>query len=123
MIKNHYFLLICISLILFSCSTPNEDILQGKVERNYVSVVGKIPGRIAELRVAEGDFVKKGDTLAILDIPETDAKVAKALGAVRSATALNDIAFHGATITHINQLSTNEETLIETNIFYINSDE
>ena len=98
MIKNRYFLLICISLILMSCSTPNENILQGKVERNYVSIVGKIPGRIAELRVAEGDFVKKGDTLAILDIPETDAKVAQALGAVYSATSQYDMALHGATI-------------------------
>ncbi|HLS12112.1 MAG TPA: biotin/lipoyl-binding protein [Flavobacteriaceae bacterium] len=117
MIKNHYFLLICISLILFSCSTPNEDILQGKVERNYVSVVGKIPGRIAELRVAEGDFVKKGDTLAILDIPETDAKVAQALGAVRSATAQHDMALHGATIGQLNQLRAKHAALKEQYIF------
>ena len=117
MIKNSYFLLICISLILISCSTPNENILQGKVERNYVSVVGKIPGRIAEIRVAEGDFVKKGDTLAILDIPETDAKVAQALGAVRSATAQYDMALHGATKGQLNQLRAKHAALKEQYIF------
>lgn len=117
MIKNRYFLLICISLILMSCSTPNENILQGKVERNYVSIVGKIPGRIAELRVAEGDFVKKGDTLAILDIPETDAKVAQALGAVYSATSQYDMALHGATIGQLNQLRAKHAALKEQYIF------
>lgn len=117
MIKNIYFLLICISLILMSCSTPNEDILQGKVERSYVSVVGKIPGRMAELRVTEGDFVKKGDTLAVLDIPETDAKVAQALGAVHSATSQYDMALHGATLGQLSQLRAKRTALKEQYLF------
>lgn len=117
MIKNIYFLIICISLLLASCSTPNEDIIQGKVERSYVSVVGKIPGRIAELRVSEGDFVKKGDTLAVLDIPETDAKVAQALGAVHSATSQYDMSRHGATAGQLSQLRAKSTALKEQYLF------
>lgn len=117
MIKNSFFLLICISWILTSCSTPNENVLQGKVERNYVNVVGKIPGRMAELRVAEGDFVKKGDTLAVLDIPETDAKLAQALGAVHSATSQYDMAVYGATLGQLNQLRAKHTALKEQYLF------
>lgn len=117
MIKNTYFLLICISLVLASCSTPNEDILQGKVERSYVSIVGKIPGRMAELHVTEGDFVKKGDTLAVLDIPETDAKVAQALGAVHSATSQYDMSRHGATKGQLSQLRAKRTALKEQYLF------
>lgn len=117
MIKNTCFLLLCISLILTSCSTPNQDILQGKVERNYISVVGKIPGRMAELRVSEGDFVKKGDTLAVLDIPETDAKVVQALGAVHSATSQYDMSLHGATPGQLSQLRAKKNALKEQYLF------
>lgn len=117
MIKKSYFLLLGIAITIMSCSTPNENVLQGKVERNYVSVVGKIPGRLAEIRVSEGDFVKKGDTLAILDIPETDAKVAQALGAVHSATSQYDMALHGATTGQLNQLRAKHAALKEQYLF------
>lgn len=115
--KHIYFLSTVISFVMSSCSTPNDNIVQGKVERDYVSVVGKIPGRIAELRVTEGDFVKKGDTLAILDIPEVDAKIAQALGAVHSATSQYDMAVHGATMGQLNQLRAKHIALKEQYLF------
>ena len=41
------------------------EVIQGQVEVSEYRVSSKIPGRIIELRVKEGDYVRKGDTLAI----------------------------------------------------------
>ena len=56
----------------------------------------KVPGRILELRVKEGDFVHAGDTLAILDAPEVRAKMTQARGAEDGAAALEQMAKAGA---------------------------
>jgi len=68
--------LVAITLAMVACNNKSEvaKVIQGKVERDEIAVVGKIAGRIDEILVSEGDFVKKGDTLAILDIPEVEAK-------------------------------------------------
>ena len=56
--------------------TPDE--IQGEVEVSEYRVSSKVPGRILEIRVKEGDYVHVGDTLAILDAPEVLAKQAQA---------------------------------------------
>ena len=56
----------------------------------------KVPGRILEIRVKEGDFVKAGDTLAILDAPEVRAKMEQARSAEDAASALELKAQNGA---------------------------
>ena len=73
-----------------------EDIIQGEVEVTEYRVSSKLPGRILELRVQEGDFVHAGDTLAILDAPEVNAKKAQAESARNAASALNEMADNGA---------------------------
>jgi HlyD family secretion protein len=73
-----------------------EDIIQGEVEVTEYRVSSKLPGRILELRVQEGDFVHAGDTLAILDAPEVKAKKAQAESARNAASALNEMADNGA---------------------------
>jgi HlyD family secretion protein len=55
-----------------------------------------VPGRILELRVKEGDYVKVGDTLAIIDAPEVRAKMEQARGAQDAASALELKAQNGA---------------------------
>lgn len=47
-----------------------------------------MPGRILEFRVKEGESVKAGDTLAILEAPEVMAKMeqAQAAEACRTST-------------------------------------
>ena len=47
-----------------------EETIQGQIEATEYRVSSKVPGRILELRVKEGDYVKVGDTLAILDAPD-----------------------------------------------------
>ncbi len=73
-----------------------EDFIQGEVEVTEYRVSSKVPGRILELRVKEGDFVHAGDTLAILDAPEVNAKKTQAESARNAAAALNEMADNGA---------------------------
>ncbi|QKJ64649.1 HlyD family secretion protein [Flavobacterium sp. M31R6] len=101
-------------LIALSCNKPkNNTLLQGKVENEQLAVVSKIPGKIIKILVKEGDFVKKGDTLAILDIPEVDAKKSQAEGAVISAKAQYSMALKGATDNQIKQLEAKKMGLKE----------
>src|SRR5690606_36355083 len=92
------------ALLLIACGTNADKDLQGKVEREELAVVGKLAGRIETILVKEGDFVRKGDTLAILDIPEVSAKKAQAEGAVKSAQAQYQMATKGATQNQLKQL-------------------
>jgi HlyD family secretion protein len=70
--------------------------IQGQVEVTEYRVSSKVPGRILELRVKEGDYVKVGDTLAILDAPDVLAKMEQARSAQNAAAALELKAQNGA---------------------------
>ena len=74
----------------------DPDVIQGQVEVTEYRVSSKVPGRILELRVKEGDYVKVGDTLAILDAPEIRAKMEQAQSAENAAAALELKAQNGA---------------------------
>ena len=92
-----------ICLAMLSCSNQPassgfSDKFEGKVKREVVSIAPKIPGRVMEIRVKEGDTIKAGDTLAVLDIPEIQAKLEQAEGAVLAANAQYQMSLHGATI-------------------------
>lgn len=104
-----------LALSVVSCSKKSNDnvSIQGKVERDELAIVGKIAGRIDKILVQEGDFVKKGDTLAILDIPELAAKKAQAKGAVKSAAAQYDMSVQGATTNQLKQLNAKKAALTE----------
>ena len=104
-----------LALSVVSCSkkSNNNVSIQGKVERDELAIVGKIAGRIDKILVQEGDFVKKGDTLAILDIPELAAKKAQAKGAVKSAAAQYDMSVQGATTNQLKQLNAKKAALTE----------
>jgi HlyD family secretion protein len=107
-------LILSIVFLLISCDkAKNKAILQGKVENEQIAIVSKIPGKIVQLLVKEGDFVKKGDTLAILDIPEVDAKKSQAEGAVISAKAQYSMAVKGATENQLKQLEAKKMGLKE----------
>jgi len=73
-----------------------NEIMQGQMEVSEYRVSSKIPGRIMEFRVKEGDIVKAGDTLAIIEAPEVKAKKAQAEAVKTAAVALNDKAEAGA---------------------------
>lgn len=87
---------VVVGLIGFFTLGKQDETIQGEVEVSEYRVSCKLPGRIVELRVKEGDYVHVGDTLAILEIPEIDAqkKVAQATG--NAAKALQDLTDAGA---------------------------
>ena len=87
---------IIVAIIGFLALDRTPDIIQGQVEVTEYRVSSKVPGRILELRVSEGDYVKAGDTLAILDAPEVRAKMEQARSAESAAAALELKAQNGA---------------------------
>ncbi len=50
----------------------------GRIEASQIDVATKTPGRVAELRVAEGALVEQGDVLAVMDTRELEAQLARA---------------------------------------------
>jgi HlyD family secretion protein len=87
---------VIVALIGFLALGREPDVKQGQVEVTEYRVSSKVPGRILELRVKEGDYVKVGDTLAILDAPEVRAKMEQARSAENAAAALELKAQNGA---------------------------
>lgn len=69
-----------VALIGFFTLGKTDEIIQGEVEVSEYRVSCKVPARVVEIRVQEGDYVHKGDTLALLEVPEISAQeqVAKA---------------------------------------------
>lgn len=107
-------IIITILFFFIGCEKPKkDDLIQGKIEKEQIAVVSKIPGKILKIFVKEGDIVQKGDTLAILDIPEVDAKKSQAEGAVTSAKAQYKMAVKGATENQIKQLEAKKMGLKE----------
>ena len=49
-------------------------VLQGQAEATEIRISGKLPGRIDTFLVKEGDWVKKGDTLVVINSPTIEAK-------------------------------------------------
>ncbi|MCI6618029.1 MAG: biotin/lipoyl-binding protein [Prevotella sp.] len=87
---------VIVALIGFFTLGRTPEIIQGEVEVSEYRVSSKLPGRVVEIRVKEGDFVHVGDTLAILEVPEVDAqkKVAQATG--EAAEAVQSLTDEGA---------------------------
>jgi HlyD family secretion protein len=107
-------LFLAILNLFAGCSkSKNENQIQGKVEKEQIAIVSKIPGKIVKIFVKEGDLVQKGDTLAILDFPEVDAKKYQAEGAVTSAKAQYKMAVNGATENQVRQLEAKRKGLKE----------
>ena len=87
---------IIVALIGLLALDRDPNVIQGQVEVSEYRVSSKVPGRILELRVKEGDYVKAGDTLAILDAPEVHAKMEQAQSAESAAAAMELKAQNGA---------------------------
>src|SRR6188472_2671207 len=59
--------------------------LSGRIEGDDSAVAAKTSGRIAEMRVREGDQVKAGDVIAIIDDEQIRAREQQAQSAVDQA--------------------------------------
>jgi HlyD family secretion protein len=61
--------------------------LSGRIEGDDSVIGPKVDGKILEIRVREGDTVKAGDVIAVLDDSQIRAQADQARAAVRTATA------------------------------------
>ncbi|MFL1682409.1 MULTISPECIES: HlyD family secretion protein [Bacteroidales] len=73
------FIIILIAVIIISVVgilllEDKPTILQGQIETTEIRISGKLPGRIDTFLVKEGQNVKIGDTLVIINSPEALAK-------------------------------------------------
>jgi HlyD family secretion protein len=59
----------------------------GRIEVTRVDIASKLPGRVAQVCVKEGDAVEKGELIAELDTAELRAQLAAAKAAVQRAIA------------------------------------
>lgn len=85
-----------VALVGFFMLRKGPEIVQGQAEVNEYRVSSKVPGRILAFRVKEGQQVKAGDTLAILEAPDVQAKLEQAQAAQAAAQAQNEKALKGA---------------------------
>ena len=81
---------------IYTFNHREPEIVQGQAEASEYRVSSKVPGRVLKILVHEGQAVKAGDTLAILDTPDIDAKLAQAEAVRSAATAQNAKAQKGA---------------------------
>ena len=65
---------IIISVVGILLLEDKPTILQGQIETTEIRISGKLPGRIDTFLVKEGQNVKIGDTLVIINSPEALAK-------------------------------------------------
>jgi len=68
---------------------PEPDTIQGQIDSTEIRISGKLPGRVAEIFVEEGQRVHAGDTLIHIHSTLADAKLAQADAGVQVAQATN----------------------------------
>jgi HlyD family secretion protein len=90
----------------------NLVIVSGRIEGDDSAVAPKTTGRILEIRVREGDTVKAGDTIAVLDdaqlrAREDQARAALAGAEARARSANDQIAVYGQQLQQ-NELQTEQ---------------
>lgn len=85
-----------VALLGYFFLSEEEEVIQGQVEVSEYRVSSKLPGRVLRLNVKEGDFVKAGDVVAILEVPEVDAQQQSASAVEAAANAMSMMADKGA---------------------------
>lgn len=76
--------------------SDKDETIQGQADVEEYRVSGKLPGRILRYYVKEGQTVKAGDTLVVIEAPEIGAKLTQAEAAEAAADAQRQKAEKGA---------------------------
>ena len=69
---------IALAVIGFFFLKAPDDIIEGQAEATSVRISGKLPGRVTEIYVKEGDMVRAGDTLVHIHSSFAEAKLMQA---------------------------------------------
>uniref|UniRef100_UPI0040256B0E biotin/lipoyl-binding protein n=1 Tax=Prevotella sp. TaxID=59823 RepID=UPI0040256B0E len=88
--------IIVIVIIVGLCRTGREETIEGQAETTDYRLSSKVPSRVLEIRVKEGDYVHRGDTLVVLEAPDIEAKLSQANAAYEAAKAMEDKVYSGA---------------------------
>ncbi len=83
------FVIAALAIIGFLFINKPPEILQGQAEATSVRVSGKLPGRVVEFFVREGDMVRKGDTLVHIHSSLAEAKLQQARAMETAAQAVD----------------------------------
>ncbi len=75
---------------------PDKELITGEVDASEYRVSNMVPGHIDSIYVAEGDLVRRGDTLAHIASRQVDAKMLQAEAARSAASAQSRKAQAGA---------------------------
>ena len=95
---------VIVIVIIVGLTMPDHpDIIQGQADNTDYRMSCKVPTRGKELRVKEGDTVHRGDTLAILEAPDIQAKLSQAEAAYSAAEAMDQEAQNGTRQEQIQQ--------------------
>lgn len=78
-------ILAIISIIGMAIYNRQPEVLQGQMEATEIKISGKLLGRIDKFYVREGEQVKQGDTLVMINSPEINAML-------QSASAMENVA-------------------------------
>ena len=91
---------IVLSVVLISwyLTKRTPTLIQGTVECTTYKASSKVPGRIDDMKVAQGDRVEKGQLLYTLSTPELEAKLRQAEAVKSAAAALDAMALAGARV-------------------------
>ena len=65
---------VVVSIIGMLLMSRQPMVLQGQIEATEIRISGKLPGRIDSFLVEEGEWVKAGDTLVVINSPTIEAK-------------------------------------------------
>ncbi|MCH7336060.1 efflux RND transporter periplasmic adaptor subunit [Acinetobacter sp. NIPH 2699] len=96
---------------LWKAYQPQAVELQGRVEAETVHISTKVPSRIEEFYVSEGQNIKKGQPLIRFVSPELEAKREQAQAALQSATAFHSTVYRGAQQENIETLYANWQAM------------
>ena len=78
-----------LAIIGFVFMREPDEIIEGQADATSVRISGKLPGRVVELMVSEGDMVKAGDTLVHIHSSLAEAKLMQAEAMENVAAAQN----------------------------------
>ena len=95
-------IIVVLALIGLFLLKPEPQIIQGQAEATQVRVSGKLPGRVVEFMVEEGQHVLAGDTLVHIHSSLVEAKLSQAEAMETVAKAQNKKVDSGTRVEFLN---------------------
>lgn len=98
-------LIIAVVVLIARNRKEDDSVLSasGVIEATETDIGSRISGRIAKITVDEGDRIKKGQIIAVIEAPELNARVGQAEGAKSSSEARYADIMRGTRIENIRQ--------------------